>query len=116
MYLHTGECKKFIHHLFKIYIYVYKYSVKNILNKYKQLKYQPFKYNIRTKYDILVQIMCVQYWNNIHMLHSFIVIYEYHPFILVMTFIIKKMDITVYVIKSIKTINPNSQYFGFSCS
>ena len=44
IYLYIGECKKFIHHLFNIYIYiVYK---NNILNKYKWLKYEPFKYKV----------------------------------------------------------------------
>ena len=41
-----------------IFIYiVYKYNFK----KYKLLEYKPFKYNIRTRYDILMQItyMCI---------------------------------------------------------
>ena len=44
--------KKFIHHLFKICIYIYKYHVKKNLNKHIWLEYQSFEYNIKTKYDI----------------------------------------------------------------
>ena len=59
MCLYIVSKKKFIHHLSKFtYIYIYMYK-NNILNKYKWLKYQPFKHNIKTKYDIPIQIMCV---------------------------------------------------------
>ena len=62
-------------------LYIISLDFTYIVYEYKLLEYQSFKYNIKTRYNILVRIICACnaeiIYIYIYIMHSFIIKYEY---------------------------------------